>query len=239
LPESDADKAQLAAIRRRLLAMPLSASYDPETKTISESIVGIDFDYPAAIALLDEAASGKTVSFGIEYEQPKVTQEYLENLLFRDLIGECVTQIAGTENRLNNIVLSSEAIDGIVLEPGEEFSFNQVVGRRTSARGYKSAPAFSGGQVVQAIGGGICQVSSTIYSAIKDSDLRVKERHAHGRPVAYLPRGRDATVSWGTLDFKFVNNTEYPLRVDVDVESRTLTVNVFGTLSDAEPADET
>jgi len=237
LPETEPNKAQLTAIRRRILALPLSARYDPETKTISESAIGVDFDYYAAIALLDEAASGKTVSFGIEYEQPEVTQEFLESLLFRDLIGECVTQIAGTENRYNNIILASEAIDGIILEPGEEFSFNQVVGRRTSARGYKSAPAFSGGQVVQAIGGGICQVSSTIYSAIKDTDIRIKERHAHGRPVTYLPRGRDATVSWGTLDFKFINNTEYPLRIDIDIDGRTLTVRVFGTLDEPEPAE--
>jgi len=231
LPEAAANTAELTAIRRQLLALPLSASYDPETKTISESAVGVDFNFFAAIAVLNDTQSGKTVSFDIEYEQPEITRELLENLLFRDLIGECTTQIAGTENRLNNIILSAEAIDGLVLEPGEEFSFNQIVGKRTSARGYKSAPAFSGGQVVQAIGGGICQVSSSIYSAIKDTDILVKERHAHGRPVAYLPRGRDATVSWGTLDFRFINNTEYPLRIDVDIDGRTLTVHVFGTLN--------
>jgi len=238
LPEAKANIAELTAIRRSILALPLSASYDPETKTISESAIGVDFDYHAAVALLEGTASGKTVSFGIEYEQPEVTREYLENLLFRDLIGECVTKIGGTENRLNNIILASEAIDGIILEPEEGFSFNQIVGRRTSARGYKSAPAFSGGQVVQAVGGGICQVSSTIYSAIKDTDIKVKERHAHGQPVTYLPRGRDATVSWGTLDFKFMNNTEYPLRIDIDIEDRTLTVQVFGTLDEVQPVGD-
>jgi len=237
LPEAVTDTTELTAIRRRLLALPLSARYDSETKLVSDSVVGVDFDYVSAVALLNGTESGKTISISVEYTHPQVTREYLENLLFRDMIGECITQIAGTENRLNNIILSSEAVSGIILEPGEDFSFNRIVGRRTSARGYKSAPAFSGGQIVQAIGGGICQVSSAIYSAIKDSDIRVTERHAHGRPVTYLPRGRDATVSWGTLDFKFVNNTEYPLRIDVDVDGRTLTARVFGTLSESEAAE--
>jgi len=231
LPDVGANRAELTAIRQKIYAQALSAEYDPDTKTISESSVGIDFDLIGAIALLDGAESGKVVSIGMKYTDPEVTREYLEGLLFRDLIGECVTKIGGSANRLNNVILSSEAVNGIVLEPGERFSFNQVVGKRTTANGYKSAPAFSGGQTVQAIGGGICQVSSTIYSAIKDTDIRVTERHAHGQPITYLPRGRDATVSWGTLDFKFENNTEYPLRVDVEVDERTLTVKVFGTLS--------
>jgi len=231
LPQVGANTVELKAIRRSIFAQPLSAEYDPETKSISEGVVGVDFDYTGALERLNEVASGVAVSFDIEYSQPEVTREYLEGLLFRDLVGECVTQIAGSENRFNNIVLATDAINGVVLEPGEEFSFNRIVGRRTSERGYKQAPAFSGGQTVMATGGGICQVSSTIYSAIKDTDIHFTERHAHGQPVAYLPRGRDATVSWGTLDFRFVNNTEYPLRVDVEIDGRTLTAKVFGTLN--------
>ena len=238
LPESGADTAELLEIRQNLLVYPLSAEYDPETKTISESVVGIDIDLGAAIALIAGAESGMTISIDVEYTEPEVTQEYLENLLFRDLIGECVTQIAGTENRLNNIMLAVASVNGLILEPGEEFSFNRVVGQRTTARGYKLAPAFSNGTTVQAIGGGICQVSSTLYSSIKDTDIRVTERHPHGLPVAYIPRGRDATVSWGSLDFRFVNNTEYPLRIDADVDGRTLTVQVYGTLIESGPENE-
>jgi hypothetical protein len=231
LPDVDVDEAELVSIHQTIYEQPVPAEYDPDTKTISDSVSGADLDLSEAIELLDEAVSGETVSIDIEYTQPEVTREDLENILFCDLIGECVTNIAGTENRLNNITLASGAINGLVLEPGEEFSFNRVVGKRTSASGYKSAPAFSGGQTVQMIGGGICQVSSTIYSAIKDTDIKIKERHPHGQPITYLPRGRDATVSWGTLDFRFVNNTEYPLRIDIGIEDRVLTVQVFGTLN--------
>ena len=235
LPESKGDTAELLTIRQNLLVDPLSAEYDPETKMISESVVGVDIDLEGAIMLLGVVDSGTAISIDVEYTQPEVTQEFLENLLFRDLIGECVTQIPGTENRLNNIILAAAAVNGLILEPGEEFSFNRTVGQRTTARGYKLAPAFSNGTTVQAVGGGICQVSSTIYSAILDTDIRVTERHPHGLPVAYIPRGRDATVSWGSLDFRFMNNTEYPLRIDAEVDGRTITVHIYGTLTETEP----
>jgi len=236
LPESDTDMAGLLAIRHTIRSDVLSSEYDPETKTISDCAVGVDFDFDAAIALLDSTESGKSVTIGMEYTHPEITRQHLENLLFRDLFGECETQIAGSANRLNNIVLASEAVHGYILEPGEEFSFNSIVGIRTYERGYRAAPALMGGQTVQAIGGGICQVSSSIYSAILDTDISVTERYAHGRPVAYLPRGRDATVNWGTLDFKFVNNTDYPIRIDAVVTGRILTVQVFGTMWESETA---
>ena len=184
----------------------------------------------------DSAEETIVIETAKEYEEtsssliPEAVRTQLGRELFQDMIGETITTIAGTANRLNNVVLSSAAVDGFILEPGKEFSFNQVVGRRTRERGYLPAPAFSGGQVVQAVGGGICQVSSSIFSAIMDTDIRVTERRPHGQPVTYLPRGRDATVSWGTIDFRFVNNTLYPLRIDAKVDGRTLTVRVFGTL---------
>ena len=189
------------------------------------------------IALLAGAGSGMAASAAASADraQPDANQDFLDNLLFRNLFGECVTQIPGTENRLNNIILATASVNGLVLEPGEEFSFNRVVGQRTTDRGFRSAPAFSNGTTVMAIGGGICQVSSTIYSAVMDSTLSITERHPHGLPVSYIPRGRDATVSWGSLDFRFVNNTEYPLRIDAEVDGRTLTVRVYGTIVENAP----
>ena len=231
LPYSAADVGTLIEIWDSVFVPPLSAAYDPGTKTVSDSRQGVEFDFSGVRDVLSATESGKTVAVVLYNTYPVVTREDLESVLFRDLIGECVTSIAGSANRLGNITLASEAIDGLILEPGEEFSFNRTVGRRTSERGYRPAPAFMGGATVQAIGGGICQVSSSIYSAILDSDIKVLERYAHGKPVAYLPRGRDATVSWGSLDFRFMNNTDYPLRVDVRVDGRTLTAQVYGTLT--------
>ena len=231
LPYSAADVGELIEIWDSVFVPPLSAAYDPRTKSVSDSRQGVEFDFSGVRDVLGATESGKTVAVVLYNTHPAVTREDLESVLFRDLIGECVTSIAGSANRLGNIVLASEAVDGVVLEPGEEFSFNRTVGRRTSARGYKPGPAFMNGATVQAIGGGICQVSSSIYSAILDSDVKVLERYAHGRPVAYLPRGRDATVSWGSLDFRFMNNTDHPLRIDARVDGRTLTIQVYGTLN--------
>ena len=230
LPDAGVDTTGLLNLLDSVSSEVKSARYDPETKAVSEDATGVTFDVAGAITQLYAAESGKAVTVSLLYTSPEMTREELESLLFRDLIGECVTSIAGTQNRLNNIVLASAAIDGVVLEPGEEFSFNRIVGRRTYDKGYRLAPAFSGGVTVQANGGGICQVSSSVYSSIKDTGIHVTERHPHGKPVAYLPRGRDATVSWGTLDFKFVNSTDYPLRIDAEVDGRTLTVRVFGTV---------
>jgi len=122
--------------------------------------------------------------------------------------------------------------------PGEEFSFNETVGIRTAERGYRSAPIILAGQFAQGIGGGICQTSSTIFAAIKPTQLLVTERRPHGLPVAYLPRGWDAAVSWGHMDFRFVNNTDYPLLIEVELDYRTLTARVFGTVIDGFPLED-
>jgi len=235
LPEADADMEGLMTIFDDVHITPLNAWYDPETYEVTDGVEGLGFCIDSVVAMLNEVGSGQSVVFDLEVLYPEITREYLEeyirNIPFRDLIGETITYVAGTANRLGNVILACAAVDGYVLEPGEEFSFNQTLGRRTYERGYRSAPAFSGGQTVQAIGGGICQVSSSIYNAIMDSDILITERRPHGQPVAYLPRGRDATVSWGTIDFRFVNNTEHPIRISAEVDNRTLTVQVFGTIN--------
>jgi len=121
------------------------------------------------------------------------------------------------------------------LMPGEEFSFNETVGPRTAERGYKYAPALSQGETIMSIGGGICQVSSTIYASIRPSELLVTEQRKHGKPVPYLPWGWDATVFWNFIDFRFVNNTDYPLRIEVELDNRSLTARVWGTIKDDFP----
>ena len=200
------------------------------------ALISVIITSAVTVALLIGSATGMATLIDFAALQQGADQDFLENLLFRNLIGECVTQIPGTENRLNNIILATACVNGYILEPGEEFSFNRVVGQRTTDRGFRSAPAFSSGTTVMAVGGGICQVSSTMYSAIMDSSLSVTERHPHGLPVSYIPRGRDATVSWGSLDFRFLNNTDYPLRIDAEVDGRTLTVRVYGTILENAPA---
>ena len=109
--------------------------------------------------------------------------------------------------RLHNIRLALSTINGTCLEPGEVFSFNGVVGERTKAAGYRPAPAYSRMETVMEYGGGICQVSSTLYAAVEKAGLEIVERHSHSLKVTYIPKGMDATVDWGNKDFKFANNT--------------------------------
>lgn len=116
-----------------------------------------------------------------------------------------------SESRKKNIELATEAINGVVIMPGDIFSFNDTVGARTEGKGYQRAKVISGNKYVEDIGGGICQVSSTLYNAVLKSDIQVVERKNHSLKVNYIPLGRDATVSYGATDFKFKNTTEYPI----------------------------
>jgi len=235
LPETTTDAIELLAIHRGLQIPVQSAVLDHETLLVADCIIGVDFDLFKAVELLNATESGKTATINVEFIQPEISREYLESLLFRDLIGEETTYVRGTTDRLTNIRISSEAINGLILAPGEEFSFNNVVGARHSSKGYRPGGAFVDGEPVTVIGGGVCQTSSTLHSAIMDTEILITERRPHSRAIPYLSRGRDATVFWNKQDFKFENNTEYPLRIDFELEERNLTVRVYGTIIDDFP----
>jgi vancomycin resistance protein YoaR len=228
-PGGDID---LDALLRVVFKEPVSAVYDPETGSVTKSVTGVSFDADGARRSLESAGTGERIVIPLIFTQPEVTSEQLESLLFRDVLAERTTYISGTSNRLTNIRLAAAAIDGKTLNPGEEFSFNDTVGQRTVEKGYMSAGAYAGGKTVQEIGGGICQVSSTIYDCVLHADLEVVARSNHMFVVTYLPYGNDATVNWGTIDFKFKNNTEYPIRIESVTDGRDLTVKLHGTKTD-------
>ncbi|MFR6425641.1 MAG: VanW family protein [Oscillospiraceae bacterium] len=130
---------------------------------------------------------------------------------------------------MTNVKLAAEKINGVILQPGQTFSYNDVLGQRTKANGFKEAGAYSGGQVVQEVGGGICQVSSTLYYCAMVSNLKINTRTCHYFPVAYIEPGMDATVSWGGPEFKFTNSREYPIEIKAYVEKNSITVEIWGT----------
>ena len=229
--------AEIIEVRDSIFVQMVSSEYDHASNSASECAVGVDFNTVAAAYMVRDIELGQTVTFYLDFTEPEYTQEYLDSLLFRDLIAERTTHAHGSESRLNNINLSSEAINGLVLMPGEEFSFNETVGERTTERGFKYAPSLNQGQTVMTVGGGICQTSSTIYAAIKPSEILVTQQQRHGKPVPYLPWGWDATVYWNFIDFKFANNTDYPIRVEVELDGRSLTARVWGTIIDDFPRE--
>lgn len=149
---------------------------------------------------------------------------------FSDVLGSKTTYYnSSVKGRSTNIRLATAAIDGTVLQPGERFSLNGVVGRRTAAKGYQNAIIFQNGKQVEGLGGGVCQVSSTVYGAVLYADLKVTERSSHQFQVSYTPVSQDAAVYYGSQDFKFVNNTDHPIKIAASSGSGSLTVTIYGT----------
>lgn len=138
----------------------------------------------------------------------------------------------GATNRVHNIILATEKVNGTIIKPNEVFSYNHIVGERTAAAGYAEAPVIINGKLEPGIGGGICQLSSTLFGATLRSGLPVVERTNHYSPIGYMPLGQDATVSYGSLDYKFKNDYSHPIYVDAHVNGNELTVHILGNDKD-------
>ena len=217
------------AIYDEVAAEVKNAGYDAKTDTITPEQLGAEFDVAAAQKALDAAAPGETVEIPAVIEYPKVTAEDLKAVLFRDVLGEAQTKVGGTAARKSNVKLSASSINGLVLNTGDVFSYNESVGQRTAANGYQPAPAYVKGETVDEIGGGICQTSSTLYLACLRGNLEITERYAHRYIPAYIAAGMDATVSWGGPDYKFTNNTDYPIKIVTEYKGDYVTVKLLGT----------
>jgi len=143
-------------------------------------------------------------------------------------LGTFTTYTTNVPNRNINIALACKALTGTVVRPGATFSFNNTLGYTSEAKGYKVAGILVNGQPDTGLGGGICQVSSTLYNAVLKAGMKIVERHAHSAEVGYVPKGQDATVNYGSLDFKFQNNTPNECHLVFEYNNRTLTVSVYG-----------
>ena len=160
---------------------------------------------------------------------PRVDAEVLENAS-EQLIGRYATYYnSANKNRSHNIALAAAAVDSTVVFPGETFSFNRTVGKRTTARGYREAPVIVRGELSEGIGGGICQVSSTLYNAADNAGMQIVERYSHSRDVSYVPAGRDATVSWYGPDFAFRNPFRYPVLIRAHASHGTMAVTIYSS----------
>lgn len=223
------EEINLAALYEEYCSEPVDAEMDKETYEVTPEIYGYGFDLDAAQAMLEEAVYGDTIELQMEYILPEVMGEELSGMLFRDVLGYYETAHTGDKNRNNNLTLACAALNGLVLEPGETFDYNKALGKRTAENGYKAAAAYSGGLTVQELGGGICQVSSTLYYCTLVADLEIVDRSPHSYVSSYMPMGMDATVSWGGPEFKFKNNTDYPIRIEAEVSGGYVKVKLIGT----------
>lgn len=228
-----AEPINLDAIYKDIFKLPVDASYTTNPYVVYPSSNGLDFaiSMEEAKAIISNQQDEYTIPLKITY--PNVTTNQIGNEPFPDLLSQFSTSFTSSGyNRSNNIILSSAKLNGLVLMPGEEFSYNQAVGQRTRAAGFREAGAYSNGKVVQEVGGGICQVSSTLYNAVLYANLEIVERTNHYFNPGYVKAGLDATVSWGGPDFRFRNNRNYPIRIVTDTSGKKLKVYIYGLKTD-------
>ena len=222
------DEELLKSVYDTIFKEPVNAMYDKETGGVTEGVQGVSFDMDEALRLWKEAQPGEKVFIPFVFTDPAVKD--LEGKLFADCLSEKATSLSGSSSaRINNITLAARAMNDTVLNPGETFDYNSCLGQRTAARGYQEAGAYSGGKHVNEIGGGICQGSSTLYYCAMLANLDITVRYCHYFLVSYLPRGIDATVSWGGPDFRFVNSRDYPIKIKSWVSDGQLYVQIWGT----------
>ncbi len=228
-PVTDPEALDFEAISAEYCTPPVDAIYDIETYKITGGTMGYLFDIAEAADALEAAEFGASIVIAFEWVEPEHTLEELNEVLFRDVLATYTTKAGWDANRNVNLKLACEAIDGTVMNPGDVFSYNGALGERTPEKGYKPGASYVGGETVYDYGGGICQVSSTLYYCTVVSDLEVVERDCHGYASSYIPLSMDATVFWGGIDYKFKNNSDYPIRIDAHAEGGNVTVSIMGT----------
>ncbi len=204
--------------------------YEGDEVILVEESIGRYINKEEAAPLIKQVHEGGDPVYIPWYaSEPTLRKTELEPKLFNTTMGSYSTYYGGTANRNANVVRAADLLNGAVIPPGETFSFNDRVGPRTIANGFYTAPEYQNGETVQGIGGGTCQVSTTLYSAVLYAGLDIVSRTNHMFAVGYAPLGQDATVAYGSVDFKFKNNSDYPIQVITAIKGGTITVNIIGT----------
>ena len=208
---------------------PVDAHLEEKTYNILEGTNGYGFDLAEAKKAVENTNYGETVTIPFKVIPPEVNKEAFTASLFRDTLSTYTAENTSRKNTRDvNLRLACAAINGLILNPGQTFSYNDTLGERTSEKGYKPANAYADGQTVDVVGGGICQVSSTLYNCVLLADLEIVYRINHSFASSYVPLGMDATVSWGSIDFEFRNNTDSPIKIEAYSDGGNTTVSIKG-----------
>ena len=221
--EIDVDK-----IHSEIYQEPKDAYYTKEPFTVYPEVEGIDFDVEKAKEIIAAEVKDEYV-IDLIITKPKVTLEDIGTEAFPDRLSTFSTRYnAADKDRTTNLVLACKKLNGKVIMPGETLSYNETLGPRTYAAGYRNGKIYENGQVVDGLGGGICQISSTLYNAALMSDMEIVERRNHQFVTSYVNEGRDATVVYGLTDFKFKNTRKYPIRIVASASGGVATISIFG-----------
>lgn len=223
------DKIDVEKIHSEIYKEVQDAYYTAEPRMVYPEETGVDFaESIETVKAQIEAEDKSEYEVALKFTPANVTVNDLGLDAFPDQLATFSTWYIGSNNRYQNLIVSASKINGIVVMPGETFSYNSTVGERTIAAGFREATVFENNQAVSGLGGGICQVSTTLYNAVLFSNLEVVERTNHMFLSTYFTGGRDATVAWGSLDFKFKNNRNYPIKIVAGVENGGVHVSIYG-----------
>lgn len=223
---AEPEAPDLQAIYDAVYVAPVDDALDMEEYKMIPGAYGYHFDLEKARKLVSQAKYGETVYIPMDFQKPDI---FGDGVYFQDVLGYCETKHTEDENRNHNLRLACNSMNNMILQPGEVFSYNDTLGQRTKENGYRRAGAYSGWELVQAYGGGICQGSTTIYCAALYADLEIVHRKNHGYTVGYMTPGLDATVNWGGPDFQFRNSTHFPIKIAAEVSDGYVKVTILGT----------
>ena len=226
--EVDPDAIDVDKIHEEVYKEAKDAYYNEDPFELYPEVEGVDFNVEEAKDLLQQEDKEEYV-IKLIITKPDVTINDLSEIAFKDVLATFSTRYdASNTGRTTNLKLAAGKINGTVLAAGQEFSYNKIVGERTIAAGYKEAKIYASGEVVDGLGGGICQISSTLYNAAVLSNLEITQRRNHQFVTSYLPAGRDATVVYGSQDFKFKNSRKYPIKIEMTVANGMAKATIYG-----------
>lgn len=233
--EVEAEKIDIEKIHDEIYKESKDAYIEEDPFKLHVEENGLDFDISIEEAKKIISEEKEEYEIPLKITKPKVKTEDLGDKIFKQTLSKYTTIYdAGNTSRASNIALACKTINGTIILPGETFSYNKVLGNTTKEKGYKLGGAYVGGKVVQAYGGGICQVSTTLYNSVLYANLEIVERYNHSYAVSYVPAGRDATVSYGGKDFKFKNNRKYPIKIVANAKNGVVNISLTGIKEDKE-----
>ena len=230
-------EAWFKRLRKTVERAPVDAAFvvEPGGIHIAPDKPGLSIDVPAtAKALLTAATSpaARTAQLSVRTAAAERSTADAQAMGITGVVGSYYTTYGGIPSRLHNVALVAQLIDGALIAPGKTFSFNGTTGERTAEKGFEEAPVIINGELQTGLGGGICQVSTTVFNAVYEAGLQIDERTNHALYISHYPLGRDATVNYPDLDLKFTNDTDHWLLLRTFVGAGSLTVNLYGTPQD-------
>lgn len=232
---TEAEEIDIEKIYDEIYKEPKDAYIEEEPFKLHVEENGLDFNITMEEAKEILKEDRETYEIPLKITKPKVKTSDLGNRIFKQTLSKYTTIYdAGNTSRATNIAIAAKTINGIIILPGETFSYNKVLGNTTKSKGYKLGGSYVNGKVVQTYGGGICQVSSTLYNTVLYANLEIIERYNHSYAVSYVPAGRDATVSYGGKDFKFKNTRTYPVKIVASAKNGVISIALTGIKEEKE-----